>query len=217
MIKYWSRLTTLPKSRLVSHCYWSLYSMKNVKDTWLTSIKESIRSTGQYNFNFLWNSQNALHQVDQNVIAKCLRNIKKTLKHQFLTTAVEKMNEQSKLRFFRDAKSEFTTSNYLSTLVTRDSRSIFCKLRLGVLKLEVETCRKNGLDHSLRKCRLCNSGEVEDELHFLFSCHALSRTREIYLNPLFNACNELSTASHLDKLFYLFFNENLSSEELSLA
>ena len=91
MVKYWCRLATLPKSRLVSNCYWSLYSIKNGKDKWIISIKETIESTGQYNFNFLWKSQTALQQINPKLIAKCRLQTLDSLKQQFLGTAVDKM------------------------------------------------------------------------------------------------------------------------------
>ena len=61
------------------------------------------------------------------------------------------------------------------------------------------------------------SGEIEDEAHFLFSCPALHQTRQAYLNPLIDICEELATVSHQDKLMYLYFNENIEPRELSLA
>ena len=143
--------------------------------------------------------------------------ISETLKQEFLSTAVEKMNEQNKLQFFKEAKTEFTSSNYLTVLVARNSRSLLCKLRLGVLRLEVEVGRKFELDRDMRSCKFCKNGQVEDEDHFLFSCKAFSETRQTYLSPLIGICPALSNVSHLDKLMYLFFNENLTPEELSLA
>ena len=103
---------------------------------------------------------------------------------------------------------------------------MLCKLRLGVLDLEVETGRRfktdeNGkkvkIDRSERFCKLCTSGEIENETHFLFSCPALQQTRRTYLSPLINIREELATVSHQDKLMYLYFNENIDSRELSLA
>ena len=54
MLKYWIRLLTLPKSRLVSHCYWSLQNNPDRTDPWLRSIKNLIFSTGQCQ---IWNNQ----------------------------------------------------------------------------------------------------------------------------------------------------------------
>ena len=40
MLKYWTRLITIPKSKLVSHCYWSLQGNPNsvTTDLWLKTI-----------------------------------------------------------------------------------------------------------------------------------------------------------------------------------
>ena len=226
MLKYWSRLVTLPKSRLVSHCYWSLKDLQNAKDTWFTSVKQIIELSGQHNFNFLWNSQNLLHNVDPKTISQCHSQIFKNSKINFLSGAVTDMEKQVKLQYFKEAKTEFAISNYLDTLGTRNPRSLMCKLRLGVLDLEVEkgrhfkidsTGRKRQTERAERFCRLCHSGEIEDEVHFLFTCPTLDQTREAYLNPLINKCQELANVSHQDKLMYLYFNENLESEELTLA
>ena len=226
MLKYWSRLATLPKSRLVSHCYWSLQNMKNRNDPWFTAVKQVIESSGQHNFNFLWNSQTSLHKIDPKLISKCLSHILKDSKINFLSSAVNEMDKQMKLQYFKEAKSEFTISNYLEKIGDRSSRSLLCKLRLGVLDLEVEKGRrfktdnlgrKIQIDRSERYCKLCQTGEIEDEVHFLFSCPTLAQTRHCYLNPLFNRCTELASVSHQDKLMYLYFNENLETQELSLA
>ena len=119
MLKYWSRLTTLPKSRLVSQCYWSLYNMKNGKDTWLASIKQIIESSNQHNFNFLWNSQTLLHNVDPKIISQCQSKIFKSSKTVFLSDAVSQMEKQTKLQYFIEAKEEFTISNYIDKIELR--------------------------------------------------------------------------------------------------
>ena len=226
MLKYWSRLVTLPDSRLVSHCYWSLKKQKNSKDLWLSSIKQIIESAGQRNFNFLWNSQNSLHKVDPKITSKCHSQILKTSKISFLSGAVNDMDGQTKLQFFKEGKTEFKISNFLDAIDARNARSLLCKLRLGVLDLEIEsgrrfkiddTGKKTKIDRSERFCKLCTTGEIEDEPHFLFACPALHQTRHTFLSPLFNICEELATVSHQDKLMYLYFNENIDARELSLA
>ena len=217
MLKYWCRLATLPKSRLVSHCYWSIYNINNVQDKWLSSIKDIILSSDQKNINFLWNSQESLYKVNHKTIKKSLVQISETLKNTYLASAVDSMHDQSKLTHFQESKTEFTFSKYLLSIPTRSERTSLSKLRLGVLKLEIEEGRKNGLDRSERKCKICKSDQVENEAHFLFVCEPLNTTRETYLNQLFDKCPTLSMVSHLDKLMYLYFNENISPNELSIA
>ena len=150
----------------------------------------------------------------------------KDAKTRFLSDAVNEMDKQVKLHYFKEAKSEFTISKYLEKIEGRKSRCLIGKLRLGVLDLEIEKGRrfkvdnlgnKTQIDRSERFCKLCQSGEVEDEVHFLFSCPTLDKTRKTYLEPLMNMCPELTSAPHQDKLMYLFFNEDLETDELYLA
>ena len=138
MLKYWCRLATLPKSRLVSHCYWSIYNINNVQDKWLSSIKDIILSSDQKNINFLWNSQESLYKVNHKTIKKSLVQISETLKNTYLSLAVDSMGDQSKLIYFQESKTEFTFSKYLFSIPIRSDRTSLAKLRLGVLKLEIE-------------------------------------------------------------------------------
>ena len=226
MLKYWTRLATLPKSRLVSHCYWSLQNINNLKDTWFTAIKQIIESSGQHSLNFLWNSQALLNGVEPKLISKYQSQILQDAKIRFLTDAVNEMDKQVKLQYFKEAKSEFTVSKYLQEIGVRSSRSLVGKLRLGILDLEVEKGRRFKTDHSGKKvqipraeryCKLCQTSEVEDEVHFLFSCPTLAQIRRECLEPLIVCCPELASASHQDKLMYLYFNEDLETNELFLA
>ena len=225
-MKFWYRLVTLPKSRLVSHCYWSLYDLPNLKDPWFSSIRDIIATAGQFNSNFLWDSQRLLSEVDYKFVSKAHSQIVKSLKEQYLSAAVEKLNTETKLSYFKEAKTEFSLSNYLTVITHRNTRSLISKLRLGVLDLEIEKGRKvkinsegikTSTDRSERFCQICATTEVEDEIHFLFSCPQLSQTRTENMAPLLLLREELLGASRVDKLMYLFFNENLVSEELSLA
>ena len=87
------------------------------------------------------------------------------------------MHDQSKLTHFQESKTEFTFSKYLLSIPTRSERTSHSKLRLGVLKLEIEAGRKNGLDRSERKCKICKSDQLKNEAHFLFVCEPLNTTR----------------------------------------
>ena len=216
LLKYWCRLVTLPRTRLVSRCYWSLYK-NNVNDPWLTTVKSIIAESGQRNLNFLWSSQKQLKQIDQKLISKCRKQISKKQKQSFLLNAVNEMNQQKKLSLFRKSKSTFELSNYLSTLPIRFSRALFAKLRLGTLKLEIETARFQGIEQNQRKCRLCRSGDIEDETHFLFSCDKLESIRTSPISALVSKQPALQNMSNHEKLMFLYFNENLPQSELNSA
>ena len=56
------------------------------------------------------------------------------------------------------------------------------QIRFGILPLHIETGRFRGLDLKYRTCHVC--GEVEDELHFLFSCKQYVNIRKSFLSSL---------------------------------
>ena len=45
------------------------------------------------------------------------------------------------------------------------------KLRLGILNLEVVLGRYEGIPHEEHFCKLCDSGLVEDKMHFVLVCN----------------------------------------------
>ena len=57
-------------------------------------------------------------------------------------------------------------------------------LRAGCLPLVVKMGRYTGVPYRQRVCRLCDSGEVEDQAHFLINCHKVKCIRQ----KLFSHC-----------------------------
>ena len=73
-----------------------------------------------------------------------------------------------------------TPAKYLNRLEIRKKRSLVCKLRLGTLDLEIEKSRRLNIPRSERVCKICNSGEVEDVVHFILKCYILTFTPRTY-------------------------------------
>ena len=67
-------------------------------------------------------------------------------------------------------------TRYVDIGCKRDQR-VLTKLREGPAELRVETGRWTGLRREKRICKQCTSGEVEDEMHFVLHCEALSEER----------------------------------------
>ena len=66
----------------------------------------------------------------------------------------------------------------------RNERSLLAQLRCGILPLRVETGRYVGETPEQRLCKLCNTGSVEDELHFVMNCSLYQDTRHNYLSEI---------------------------------
>ena len=214
MLKYWYRLITLPETRLVSHCYWSLLNNPMVTDPWLNSVKNIILSTGQY---FVWQNQKQLCSLGPIGIKRNLCFMKQNLKDQFIQQSITKMANESKLHLFRNAKETLHVSNYLSKIKCRETRSLFSKLRLGVLPLEVEKGRRSKVDRNQRLCKICCNNQVEDETHFLFECAALANQRLPFYNNLLLTSPQVANFTNNQKLMHLYFNENISTSALDIS
>ena len=76
---------------------------------------------------------------------------------------------------------------YLTVNINRKVRTSFTKFRLSSHKLLVERGRWtiSKLDYKLRKCTLCNSGDIEDEYHVTLVCEQFAEARKKYLKKYF--------------------------------
>ena len=217
MLKYWTRLITLPKSKLVSHCYWSLQNNPNIEDPWLDTVKKIIFSSGQYH---IWNNQTYFHEMDFKFVHKQQAFICQNLKDQFLQHAPTKMENESKLVHFKKAKLPENTlcvSKYLTIIKNRNARSLLSKLRLGVLPLEIEKGRRQGVARDDRMCKSCNTNKTDDEIHFLFECPSLTNYRTKHLISLTRILPTLRYLDSSQKLTFLYFNEQIPYKPLEIA
>lgn len=89
-----------------------------------------------------------------------------------------------KLRVYKDYKTNYKAENYCKLFLPKYQRSLICQLRLGILPLHLETGRYSGKPENKRLCNICNSGEIENENHFLFKCEFYRNERELFLNSL---------------------------------
>ena len=91
-----------------------------------------------------------------------------------------------KLRNYTRYKTEYGTENYVKYVNHKLDRSIIAKLRCGILKLKVETGRFTNMPLADRICDLCDTGFVEDEIHFVCVCPKYMNERRTYYNYLDN-------------------------------
>ena len=206
MIKFWFRLVTLPTSRLVSHCYWSLLNLNPRNDPWFNAIKNIFTSTGQQ---FIWDSQASLSSCDSRYVSSHVKYICQTLQDISLQQTNEKICDETKLSFYRNCKPLNKAPIYLNILSSRKKRSSLCKFRLGTLDLEIEKGRRKNLPRSERTCKICKSNQTEDETHFTLLCPALSETREPFIEKNTDLNNIFTHLTDNEKVKYLFFNESL--------
>ena len=77
-----------------------------------------------------------------------------------------KQYSEGKLRTYTTFKVHFGFENYLSVIGNFEHRRCLTKLRISAHRLHIETGRYHGIPPHQRLCEQCDSGEVEDEIHF---------------------------------------------------
>ena len=107
---------------------------------------------------------------------------------------------------YRRIKKEPVPEIYVASKNSVGVRRVIAGLRLGCLPLAVEVGRYTGTPYIERVCRLCVTGEVEDQNHFLINCPSLSHIRQ----KLFTHCNSIlrsfSQESSFNKCKFLLCN-----------
>ena len=214
MIKYWFRLTSMPTNRLSAHCYWSLFNLEGLKDHWFESIKSIIYTTGQYD---VWTNQVNFIFSSKHLLSKQQNFIIQTLKDVYTQFAESKINAESKLYLFRNDANTRTISNYLTSLHGRNRRQAIANLRLGTPNIELEKGRHSGLERVSRTCKICHTQKVETEEHFILTCPALVSTRKPLIDRISQIDLNFSNMSTPQKMNYLFFNNEVATNTLSIA
>ena len=166
LIRYWNRLIKLDDDRLTKHVFISEYQNGG---TWCEHVKKILYDIGM---NDVYDS---LSSCD---IDKCSELLLKRYSKQWKQQILQK----PKLRTYCLLKDNFGTENYVRINLSRSQRSLLAQIRFGILPLHIETGRFRGLDPKYRTCHFC--GEVEDELHFLFSCKQYFNIRKSFLSSL---------------------------------
>ena len=75
-------------------------------------------------------------------------------------------------------------------------------------QLEIETGRYRNIPVTERKCKNCNSADIEDEIHFIFHCTKYITERESFMHFINSVNNNFSILSDRDKLIWLMNNED---------
>ncbi len=74
-----------------------------------------------------------------------------------------------KFRTYVTFKDTNEVKRYVLSFMNRKHRSYLAQYRCGILPLEIETGRWQNKTMEKRICKVCESGKVENELHFIFS------------------------------------------------
>jgi hypothetical protein len=84
----------------------------------------------------------------------------------------------------------------------------FTNFRISSHKLEIETGRYRNVPAADRKCKLCASDSVEDEIHFIFDCSTYNLYRQVFISRISKEKKNFSSLSYKNKFIWLMSNES---------
>ena len=164
MLNSWNRLLTIDNNSLLHHVVVQDLLYDSIPNTWtneMSKVFQEINMTESYRNYEL---------CDMHIAYK-----------NFFYVHEKKWNEKRfnkpKLRLYDLFKSQFEQDAHVLSDVSKRLRSFFAQFRLGILPLEIEIYRFRDVLLELHVCRVCQLGEVEDEIHCLcvYSSYLLNR------------------------------------------
>ena len=188
MLRYWNRLIIMDSNRITKRVFESDYNNPRM-NTWCSEIK-SIMSDLQLSTHY-----NSKSTVD-------LHSARVQLFNAHIARWAQSLQSSPKLRTYRLFKDTLEVENYVTLNVSKHERSTMAQFRCGILPLRIETGRYVNEPVDERICTMCDSGQIESEIHFLLDCQLYNELRrEIYGNLLSE--NMFSTKTQHEKLKYL--------------
>ena len=109
-----------------------------------------------------------------------------------------KNNGGNKLRTYRTFKTFFAWEFYFSRITVRCHLIAMARFRTS-LAIETGRHRKPPIPPEQRLCIYCNSGKVDDELHFLIECYHLQYYREKLYETAVYYNAQLINMSHTER------------------
>jgi hypothetical protein len=83
-------------------------------------------------------------------------------------------------------------------------------LRISAHRLHIETGRYQDIHPHQRLCGLCDSGEVEDEIHFLLCCSKFREDRQQLFRTISQSCNNFLQLNPQEIFYWLMTCEDVS-------
>lgn len=168
-LRYWGKLVKMENSRLVKQIYrFCKERTSRQKGSFGYSIRKLL---DKFDLGHLWRSEliGELKEWESRVQA-CVRQ-----KDQDVWSAA--VLRKPKLRTYSVIKTRVRREEYLSWEITGEQRVLYARLRSGSHQLRIERGRWDGEQEAERLCKICGTGKIENESHFLLECYVFERFR----------------------------------------
>ena len=145
---------------------------------------------------------------NKNIVSIVTNKLYERYKFQWCNTISDYADKQfGKLRPYASFKTRFCREKYFSVIHNPDVLKCFTKFHSSH-SLAIETGRYTKTPASERKCMVCKSDAVEDEVHFVFNCKAYEHLRKPFVESMNTLCKNFKNMCNRDKLIWLMSNES---------
>ena len=168
------------ESKLVYNALTSEIELHDMgEQSWITAIEKICNTTTQQP-----------HQHGVTNIQTITQTLQDKYKYQFFkiiqSPSGVNSNSGNKLRTYAKLKTDYELEKYLTVDLSQNMMREIARLRTSTHKLAIETGRyqRPVVPSNERLCKICNMGQVEDEVHFITKCTAYSKHREVLLSEM---------------------------------
>lgn len=173
MISFWNKLLLNKNSKLSYLLYRKLFDTPNLEPKWLVKIKQILDDCGM--------SQTWLNQTPNLHLP---RIVTQKLKDQFLQKWTNDLSNSTKGKNYSIFKESICLEPYFLKLLPKSYLSLV-KFRTANHRFPSETLRWQGIDVNERKCNLCETNDVGDEMHYLLICPCFNTERSKYIKQYY--------------------------------
>ena len=165
ILKLWNRFIDMNDNRINKHIFLWDYERPNIG--WCSDVKHILQELN-------------LSDIFYNCTRCNIKEASELLINNYCNKWKLDYMHVPKLRTYCKFKDSFCAESYLTMNINRKCRSYCAQLRCGILPLRIETGRygSNYIPEEERVCNICNSGDIENEYHFIFDCSAFNEIRQ---------------------------------------
>ena len=160
IINYLKHILQLPDDSIVRQALNISITLHNQgKDSYYTNVSNMLKA--------LYPNGTNLQTAIPNYNTPTLMN---EVKEKYVEFWKHKMVNSSKLSFLCTFKKDYQMEKYLTIIKNPNIRKVISQFRVSNHKLQIERGRYENIPRDQRICKLCDSGEIEDEFNFTFKC-----------------------------------------------
>ena len=170
VVKFWIKLLKCGEHRAIKMVYQYEYHLSQTsRACWATSLKSVLFKMG---FGDVWQNQGAGDfEVFHQIYKQRSRDIDGQNWHTLL-------GDSGNLKIYRVIKLELSIAPFLLLDLSKKVTNCLVRLRGSLLRIGANEGRWKRVPYEQRTCEMCNSGLVDDEIHYLFDCRAWSSFRQ---------------------------------------